>query len=152
MNILALDLGTKCGYASSTGHSGVWNLKPSTHESAGERYRKFKAVLTEIIKAEPINFLVYEEVHRHIGTEAAHVYGGLMAIVQVVCLENAIEYKGVGVQTIKKHATGKGNAKKDDMILAACLNNKGINLTGGDDQADALCLLDYAQKIIFNCK
>ena len=144
MNILALDLGTKCGWATENG-SGVWELKPSTHESAGERYSKFKRKLHAIL----FDFVVYEEVHAHIGVEAAHVYGGLVAILQTFCLENRIEYKGVPVQTIKKHATGSGNAKKDDMIFSASMKFPKINIID-DNHADALHLLDYAQKVIFS--
>jgi len=137
--ILALDLGTKCGWAAEN-CSGVWNLKPSTHESAGERYRKFKYYLgTQKIPT----FIVYEEIHAHAAVDAAHVWGGLEAILQTYCLEYKIEYKGVGVGTIKKHATGNGHAKKDDMILAATLEWPGINIID-DNHADALWLLDYA--------
>ena len=148
MYILALDLGTKCGWADSKGYSGVWHLKPSTHESAGERYRKFEMFLKEEISSHQINFIVYEEVHRHIGTEAAHVYGGLMAILQLICCGKGIEYKGVGVGTIKKHATGSGSASKEEMIKSAIQKFKRINVVD-DNHADALHLLDYAQKIIF---
>jgi Holliday junction resolvasome RuvABC endonuclease subunit len=142
MNILALDLGTKCGYASSYGASGVLNLKPTTHESAGERYRKFKDWLFVTLQAS-FDLVVYEEVHAHIGVEAAHVYGGLVAVLQTACLETNTEYKGVGVQTIKKHATGNGNAKKDDMVITATLKFPKVNVID-DNHADALHLLDYA--------
>jgi Holliday junction resolvasome RuvABC endonuclease subunit len=45
------------------------------------------------------------------------------------------------VGTIKKHATGKGNASKEEMIAAA--RAKGFNPTD-DNQADALMLLCFA--------
>jgi len=144
MNILALDLGTKCGYASSYGSGGVLKLKPTTNESAGERYRKFRGWLKVTLQA-PFDLVVYEEVHRHIGTDAAHVYGGLVAVLQCECLESKTEYKGVGVGTIKKHATGNGHASKEDMVLAATLKFKSINVID-DNHADALHLLDYAIK------
>ena len=54
-----------------------------------------------------------------------------------------IPYEGVPVGTIKKHATGKGNASKAAMVEAARL----MIGTYGDlteDEADAVCLLDYA--------
>lgn len=145
MVILALDLGTKCGYAFSNNNgSGVEDLKPNTHESSGMRYRKFAMFLDSFTP----NFVVYEEVHAHVGIEAAHVYGGLVAILQAHCIVHEIEYRGVAVQTIKKHATGKGNAKKDDMIVAATLKFPKINIID-DNHADALHLLDYAQKVLF---
>lgn len=145
MNILALDLGTKCGWATKE-ESGVWDLKPKTTESAGERYRKFRYHLERRLISPwivPFDYVVYEEVHSHAGVDAAHVFGGLQAILQCICLENKIEYRGVGVGTIKKHATGKGNAKKDDMICAAALQFKNIDIID-DNHADALWLLDLA--------
>ena len=148
MNILALDLGTKCGWAVSSGVSGVWNLKPSTHESAGERYRKFKDLLTAALHHYHIDFVVYEEVHAHVAVDAAHVYGGLMAILQCSCIEHKTEYKGIGVGTIKKHGTGNGHASKEDMVLAATLKFPKINIVD-DNHADALLLLDYATQVLF---
>lgn len=147
MSILALDLGTKCGWAFTHAvkpniFSGVENLKPSTHESAGQRWIKFSNFLRT--NQTKWDLVVYEEVHMHIGVEAAHVYGGLVAILQSFCLERGIEYRGVGVGTIKKHATGKGNAKKDAMISAAIKMYPSINIID-DNQADALCLLHYAE-------
>ena len=148
MNVLALDLGTKCGWAASFG-SGVWNLKPSTHESIGQRYQKLRRELKLIFISHPIDTIVYEEVHAHIGVEAAHVYGGLVAVVQIACIEwgdhyhQVIEYKGIGVGTIKKHGTGNGHASKEDMILAATLKFPATNVLD-DNHADALILLDYA--------
>jgi Holliday junction resolvasome RuvABC endonuclease subunit len=145
MNILALDLGTKCGYASSIGPSGVWDLKPKTTESAGERYRKFQDLLHCALRSYSITFVVYEEVHAHAAIEAAHVFGGLQAILQTTCLSFGVEYKGVGVGTIKKHATGNGHSKKDAMIASASIKFKSVNIVD-DNHSDALWLLDYALK------
>lgn len=142
MNILSLDLGTKCGWAIGVSHNGVWNLKPSTHETAGRRWVRFRNELENIRKLNLV-LVVYEEVHMHMGVEAAHVYGGLVAILQQWCLDYAIEYQGVGVGTIKKHATGKGNANKDAMIKAAVKLYPAVNVID-DNHADALCLLHYA--------
>jgi len=138
MIILALDLGTKCGYACNSGShpSGVWDLKPKTTESAGERYRKFQDHLSILIKLNNVRYVVYEEVHAHAAIEAAHIFGGLQAILQTVCLNHMVEYKGIGVGTIKKHATGNGHSKKDAMIASASLKFKGTNVID-DNHADA---------------
>ena len=50
-------------------------------------------------------------------------------------------YQGVPVGTIKKHATGKGNAGKGDVIAA--MRAKGHPVTD-DNEADALALLHWA--------
>ena len=147
MNILAFDLGTKCGWALSPESSGVWCLKPSTHESSGQRYFKFREHLNQIFLFNKIDLVVYEEVHAHIGVEAAHVYGGLVAILQSVCINNGIEYRGVSVQTIKKHATSKSSASKDEMVKSAILKFKHVHIID-DNHADVLMLLSYASEFI----
>ena len=59
-------------------------------------------------------------------------------------------YEGVPVGTIKKHATGKGNSGKSKMIAAATGILIRVNgsdspaIVRDDNEADAICLLDYA--------
>jgi Holliday junction resolvasome RuvABC endonuclease subunit len=73
--------------------------------------------------------------------DAAHAYGGFMAHLTAWCEHHQIPYQGVPVGTIKKHATGKGNASKDEMIAAM----KALGHSPTDDnEADALALLHYA--------
>lgn len=85
--------------------------------------------------------MVFEEVRRHAGVDAAHAYGGFLAQLTAWCEDHQIPYQGVPVGTIKKHATGKGNANKQAMIAAA----QARGLTPVDDNhADALALLDWA--------
>lgn len=147
MTILALDLGTKTGFAFfSPPHaviSGTWNLAPTRHESEGMRYVKFMRKLKEMHAAAAIDEVAYESVERHAGTVAAHVYGGLMAFVKAFCIENKIEYRGVSVGTIKKSFTGKGNADKTAMMAEAA--RRGYTV-GDSNEADALALLDYVLK------
>ena len=147
MTILALDLGTKTGFAlfspPNAVLSGVWELKPTRHESEGQRYVKLSNKLKEIHKASPLTEVVFEAVERHAGTVAAHVYGGLAGIMKAFCLENKIAYRGVSVGTIKKSWTGKGNADKAMMIKVA--REKGYAVID-DNEADALALLDYVVK------
>lgn len=150
MNVLALDLGTKCGFAMLTQKkagplfdSGVWNLAPSRFSSAGTRFTKFKQQLLGVLDAYEFDLLVFEEVRAHVAVDAAHIYGGLLAVMQVVALEKGLEYQGVPVGTIKKHATGNGHAKKPEMIKAANVFYRSVDVKD-DNHADALCLLNYA--------
>ena len=91
----------------------------------------------------PFDAVYFEEVRRHTGTDAAHVYGGLLATLTAWCEETHIPYQGVPVGAIKRHATGKGNADKATMIAAAV--NRGWN-PADDNEADALWILDWARK------
>ena len=83
MSRLAIDLGTKCGYAWSAADGGVvsgtWDLRPKKFEGGGFRYVKFESFLASLHAAHPIEMVWFEAVRRHAGTDAAHVYGGLLA-------------------------------------------------------------------------
>jgi Holliday junction resolvasome RuvABC endonuclease subunit len=145
-NILAIDLGTTTGWAISLCNGAVSfgsvNFKGKQVEGCGMRYLRFKRWLADTRMATgDIHAVFFEEVKRHIGTDAAHAYGGFMAHLTAWCELHNIPYQGVPVGTIKKHATGKGNAGKNDMILAAL--KKGHKVMD-DNQADALALLDFA--------
>lgn len=139
---LALDLGTSTGYAFSNATgvvvSGVWDLRPKKFEGGGFRFIKFASYLAALHASDPIEMVWFEAVRRHIGTDAAHIYGGLMGKLQEFCDGRGIPYEGVPVQTIKKGWTGKGNAKKDVMI-ARC-EELGFE-PADDNEADAIALL-----------
>jgi len=140
--ILALDLGTTTGWAMRRGGlilSGVAEFKPGRFEGGGMRYLRFTRWLDEMA-TEPLAGIWFEEVRRHVATDAAHVYGGLMATLTAWCELRGIPYAGVPVGTIKKHATGKGNANKGAMVAAA--RARGFS-PADDNEADALALLHW---------
>ena len=86
------------------------------------RFVRFRSNLRGLIaNANWPDLVAYEEVRRHMGVDAAHVYGGLIAVLQEECeLRNPkIPYLGVPVGTVKKLATGRGNASKAEMMQAA---------------------------------
>lgn len=143
MKLLALDLGTSLGWALSDVEAGTLHLKPGRFESAGMRFVRFRKHLQELLSS-GVTHVAYEEVRRHLGVDAAHIYGGLLAIVQEECESRRLQYFGVPVGTIKKTATGKGNASKEQMLEAARLRWPAF--TGGEDEADArfvrLCAID----------
>lgn len=141
--ILAIDLGTACGYAMGLAESGVWDLSNKRHEGGGMRFVRFRKYLTECLV--DVDLVFYEEVRAHAGVDAAHVYGGLMAILQAECESRNLPYKGIPVGTIKKHASGKGNAKKDVMIATALTKWPDIKIID-DNHADALWMWDLAMQ------
>ena len=145
-SILALDLGTQAGWALRDRDGGVTSgsesFKPQRFEGGGMRYLRFKRWLTEIKQScDGIDAVYFEEVRRHAGVDAAHAYGGFMAHLTAWCEHHQIPYQGVPVGTIKKHATGKGNANKDQMISAARLRG---HAPADDNEADAIALLLWA--------
>lgn len=144
--ILALDLGSRCGWAmlprSGRIASGVSEFKPGRFEGAGMAFLRFERFLADATDASgPFGVVVFEEVRAHAGTLAAQVYGGFLAHLTAWCERHAVPYLGVPVATIKRHATGKGNASKDDVINA--MRARG-HAPKDDNEADALALLDWA--------
>ena len=144
--ILALDLGTTTGWA-IRGYdglitSGTASFKPGRYDGGGMRYLRFTNWLTELDRLSgPIATIWFEEVRRHAGTDAAHVFGGLMASLTSWGELRGVPYQGVPVGTIKKNATGKGNANKQAMIAAA--RKRGFN-PADDNEADAIAILLWA--------
>lgn len=146
VRMLALDLGTQTGWAlltvDQTITSGSETFKPGRFEGGGMRFLRFKRWLTEIKQTtDGLDAVYFEEVRRHAGVDAAHAYGGFLAHLTAWCEHHEIPYQGVPVGTIKKHATGKGNAGKDDMVAA--MRARGFQPVD-DNEADALALLMWA--------
>jgi hypothetical protein len=144
--ILALDLGTTTGWAlrgqDSRVTSGSLTFKPTRFEGGGMRYLRFRGWLDEVADLSGgLARVVFEEVRRHAGTDAAHIYGGFLGQLSTWCEEHQIPYEGVPVGTIKRFATGRGNADKAAMIAA--MRARGF-APADDNEADAIALLLWA--------
>ena len=121
--ILALDLGQRTGWAVRNRDgaiaSGVQEFRPGRFEGGGMIWLRFRAWLQEVDETSGgVGVVVFEEVRRHLGTSAAHAYGGYLAHLTAWAEANRIPYQGVPVGTIKRHVTGKGNADKQAVIAA----------------------------------
>jgi len=144
--LLALDLGTKTGWAvlprSGVIASGVNAFRPGRFEGAGMAFLRFGKFLADLDRdAGPFDAVVFEEVRAHAGTLAAQVYGGFLAHLTAWCERQGTPYLGVPVATIKRHATGKGNAGKAEVIRA--IEAQGF-APADDNEADALAILAWA--------
>ena len=84
---------------------------------------------------------MYEQVRNHAGVDAAHSFGGWLAILTAWCDHHDIAYQGVPVGTIKRFIAGKGNADKTAVIAA--VRARGFN-PADDNEADALAILLWA--------
>ena len=144
--LLALDLGSTTGWAlqGRTGAiaSGTAEFKPSRFEGGGMAFLRFSHWLSELNEtAGPIDRVYFEEVRRHAGTLAAQIYGGFLAHLGSWAEFRDVPYQGVPVGTIKKHATGKGNADKQAMVAA--MRARGFAPVD-HNEADALAILSWA--------
>lgn len=168
MNLLALDLGTRTGWALRENgriESGVQVFDVKRGESPGMRYVRFRRWLSELIwrptergrhgyphvmapEVEArVGLIVYEQTHQR-GGAATEVAAGFATRVQEFCAEGKLEHAAVHSATIKKFVTGKGNAKKPEMLrnvrLKFCTTGSQAERLTDDNEADALALLHYA--------
>lgn len=144
--ILALDLGTTTGFAlqlSGGGiESGTVSFRPSRYDGGGMRYLRFHRWLDSIAAdTTDISAIYFEEVRKHAGTDAAHLFGGFLATLSSWCEQFGIPYQGVPVGTIKRFIAGKGNADKAAVIEA--IRGRGFK-PADDNEADAIAILLWA--------
>jgi Holliday junction resolvasome RuvABC endonuclease subunit len=145
-SILALDLGTTTGWAVRNDRCrilhGTAEFRPSRFEGGGMRYLRFSKWLDQTLEVTGgIDAIYFETVRRHLGTDAAHVFGGLLATLTAWCEAQGIPYQGVGVGTWKRHASGRGNADKQAVIAA--MRERGFE-PADDNEADAIAILLWA--------
>lgn len=145
--ILALDLGTTTGWASLAGgivHSGTMTFRTGRYDGGGMRYLRFQHWLEQLADdSGGLTAIYFEEVRRHLGTDAAHLYGGFLATLTAWCERRRVAYQGVPVGTIKRFATGKGNAGKDAVLAA--MRQRGFQPVD-DNEADAIAILLWAME------
>lgn len=142
---IGIDPGSKCGWAvlDEEGRrvaSGTWKLQGGRFDGAGMRFVRLDSHVRELLSSGGEVVLGFEEVRRHMGTDAAHIYGGVVATVMRVCEELGVPYAGVPVGTVKRHGTGKGNAGKLEMVEAA--EARWEVKVADDNEADALWIAD----------
>lgn len=144
MNILAIDPATKCGWAHSCGESGVWDLSIRRDESGGMRLLRFRGKLNSVRASVGVDVVAFEAA-RHAAPKMAGalvVQAELQGTLKLWCEQRQVQYRGYSPSEIKKHATGKGNASKADMVEAAV---DKFGSVADDNEADALWLLDLVQ-------
>lgn len=144
--LLALDLGSSTGWAVRIGdehiRSGTVSFRPSRYDGGGIRYVRFRGWLERLATdMRDLRAIYFEEVRRHLSTDSAHVYGGLLATLTAWCEQQSIAYQGVPVGTIKRFIAGKGNADKHAVIAA--VKARGYHPTD-DNEADAIAILLWA--------
>ena len=144
MNILALDCGTKTGWASFVDgrvESGVQDFSLKRGESKGIRFLRFNTWLNDMLELIKPYVVVYEMAHLR-GGSPTEILVGMTTRIEEFCESKNIEYSSVHSSALKKFATGSGKANKEDMRRAAVLKYERI--VDNDDEADALHALAWA--------
>jgi len=146
--VLALDLATKTGYAlMHIRKDGIGRLIDSgTIRFPGplrERASHLERWLEDYCKRNKVTEIHFEQTHFRFVKAAAAGYT-LRAVTWLVANRLGISTEGYQPSEIKRSATMRGNASKDEMIVAA--KGRWGFLPQDDNEADALCLLDLATK------
>jgi Holliday junction resolvasome RuvABC endonuclease subunit len=144
INILAIDQATKCGIAyelvGERPKWELWKLDIKNKESQGMKWLRFESKLKTFIVNNDIKVIAYELPAGRNINPIIHS-SKLICIIEKMCAELNMEYIELSTGSIKKFATGNGNAKKDMMVEFA---KKLWRYEGEDDnEADALHILHY---------
>lgn len=143
MNILAIDHGESCGWAHSSGVSGVWDLSPGKDQSVGVKFLKLKRHLIETSARFGVGLVVFESVVSRAQFTGLKSLSQLDAILKLWCEENEVAFKGYTPGQIKKHCTGAGNAGKNLMGIYAQVKWPSLSFLSSD-HCDAVVLCDLA--------
>lgn len=156
--ILALDCATLTGWAFSDGEqelSGVEAFPIPRGASIGMRWINFTAWARRMLATHQPDLLLFEKpfIASMRSATVAEIAFGMVTRLQELAEAAGVDYAPVQNSVLKQWATGKGNASKDAMILAAA--EKGgqhiedtlahLQRPGGDNEADALLLLYYGK-------
>jgi hypothetical protein len=157
MNILALDLGTHTGYAYNIGdkfYSGTWSLATAKEITSWGKTRLsrrcdprvgrlFKKLLDLVGSMDAV---VYEDVQFSSSTYQVQLWASLRAAVWLSRWgESGLIIDCVPVATLKKFATGAGNATKEMMCNAVRHRWSDYwNPKGDDNELDAVCIHQWA--------
>ena len=166
--VLGLDLGTNCGYSycfindrietksdKNRIYAGQLDLSAGPYDSGAIRFIRLRHFLSAI---KP-DLIAYEDVRytppngkgfMNIGAILARAatacewFGALKATVSTWAEENGVPCTGVPIGSIKKRATGRGNANKSDIIKACneefgfSFDSENYDTTGADNIADSV--------------
>lgn len=145
--ILGLDTATHTGWCvrSATGElsCGVWLLDFGPGRPHTSRFWNLWEQLDWMAEHHELGYVVAEKPVVYQGREgAARSCMGMLAILEMWCETRRIEFREVNIVTLKKFATGRGNAKKPEMVAAAKAKWPAMRIPD-DNAADALFLVDY---------
>lgn len=144
MIILAIDPSRSTGWAlfqNGVTTIGTRRFERDRNSSPGMDFLRYGGWLEEMysLTTRPIDLIVYEKPHHRGGASTELLLGFVTKIKEVAAKHNS-NIDNVHTGTLKKWATGKGNASKDEMIAEA--RRRGFT-PQNDDEADAVLLLEY---------
>jgi len=154
--LLALDPALKTGYALGENgkiiESGVWDLTPrkaTKKQPAEHKYYRLEKLYWKLFEYEdqntkPLDRIIFEGAAGFMrGKSAVESSHQFRAVILLWASLNDIPVTEVQPQDLKRWATGKGNADKDEMKKTS----RRYGYEGNDDNiADAILLLHFAME------
>ena len=123
--ILSLDLGTHTGWVEVKDcvalRSGTVTL-PGPKVHPGYRFITFSNWLYGF---KHVKEVFYEDVPRFESAAAARVYCGLLAIVQIFCLQHGIKFTAIKSNTVKMEFAGPGNGNCKKAVMCEVAHRLG---------------------------
>lgn len=144
--ILAIDPGRKTGWAlleDGMTESGVMDFGLKRGESQGMVFVRFNAWLKKMIAHHLPEVVIFEQPH-HRGGAATQLLYGMTTRIQERCDLCNIQYTAIHSATLKKYATGKGNAKKGEILKTAWVKWPK-RIIQDDNEADALWMAEWGK-------
>jgi Holliday junction resolvasome RuvABC endonuclease subunit len=133
--VLGLDLSlTATGYAYNDEVTGVFRSK----SKGMRRLAEIREAVVEL--AYEADLVVIEDYAFSRADAHAHALGELGGVVRLALYERRIPYVDIKASSLKKFATGKGNAPKDAMLAAAI---RKFDFAGSDNNEADAWLLRY---------
>lgn len=153
MNILAIDIGTKTGYAYSQGPeftAGTWTLASAKEIAKWGKDRltrrndpRVDRLCTLLLDLPMFDAIVIEDVQFNSSRKQAHLWASLRAAVWLC--GKATLFEAVDVKTLKKFA-GYGGADKDAMRCLLYARHPETSLHLDDNGVDACWVWHWAKE------
>lgn len=123
MRILAIDLATNLGVSllhcpDTTPPNLKYQAMSVERARYGMQFDAYYDYISALLVDTKCDLVVYEDVKRHSSTAACHMFGFYRGALQQLCHAQAVPCIGIGVGTIKKAVSGKGNATKQEVAAA----------------------------------
>ena len=142
--VIGIDPGMTTGWAYTTNSNiviaGSWDLKKDESHELVALFRNMCELIDKVVP----DIVCYEEpVARGMAARSLNRQMGVIILACEVC---AVAHYPVNPGTLKKHATGRGNATKEEM--AEALMGRGDYKDSDHNAVDAHWLADYARNVV----
>lgn len=143
--VLGLDIATHTGFYSMHS-SGTWNFEESMRRNNNKQHAAFRNTLIEYITSNNIKMIVAEDVNAGRGSLGSYKSSVKLSEFRGILMEicdtlNLPEPAFINLKTVKKWATGNGNADKA-MMMDFCRKRWKTDPVD-DNEADATHIFMY---------